>query len=41
MCGPPPMMEHISGNKAKDKSQGELKGILKDMGYSSDQVFKF
>jgi cytochrome-b5 reductase len=41
VCGPPPMMEHLSGNKAKDKSQGELKGLLKDMGYSSDQVFKF
>jgi len=41
VCGPPPMMEHISGNKAKDKSQGELKGILAAMGYTSDQVFKF
>uniref|UniRef100_A0A7S2Z2A3 NADH-cytochrome b5 reductase n=1 Tax=Chloropicon laureae TaxID=464258 RepID=A0A7S2Z2A3_9CHLO len=41
VCGPPPMMEHISGNKAPDKSQGELKGLLKDLGYESGQVFKF
>merc|ERR1712144_67872 len=41
VCGPPPMMEVISGNKAPDKSQGELKGLLKTLGYTSDQVFKF
>ena len=28
----------ISGDKAKDKSQGELQGVLKKMGYTSDQV---
>ena len=31
----------VSGDKAKDKSQGELTGILKTMGYTADQVFKF
>ena len=41
VCGPPPMMDVISGNKAPDKSQGELKGLLKGMGYTPDQVFKF
>ena len=41
VCGPPPMMNVISGNKAPDKSQGELKGLLKSLGYSSDMVFKF
>ena len=35
------MMNAISGDKAKDKSQGELSGILKQLGYSADQVFKF
>jgi len=35
------MMDVISGNKAPDKSQGELKGLLKGMGYTPDQVFKF
>lgn len=35
------MMKAVSGDKAKDKSQGELTGILKDLGYTADQVFKF
>lgn len=41
VCGPPPMMFHVSGNKAKDRTQGELQGLLKSMQYSSTQVFKF
>jgi cytochrome-b5 reductase len=41
VCGPPPMMEAISGNKAEDKSQGELKGLLKKIGFSESNVFKF
>lgn len=41
VCGPPPMMNVISGNKAKDKSQGELTGFLRDLGYTSDMVYKF
>jgi len=41
VCGPPPMVEKISGNKAPDYSQGELKGYLKDLGFNSSQVFKF
>lgn len=41
VCGPPPMMKAISGNKAPDYSQGELDGLLKDLGYTKDQVFKF
>ena len=41
VCGPPPMMEAISGGKAPDKSQGTLSGILKNMGYTEDNVFKF
>ncbi|KAG6968352.1 hypothetical protein JG688_00005860 [Phytophthora aleatoria] len=41
VCGPPPMMYHVSGDKAKDKSQGELQGLLKEMYYTSTQVFKF
>lgn len=40
-AGPPPMMNAISGDKAKDKSQGELTGILKQLGYTPEQVFKF
>lgn len=41
VCGPPGMMNLVSGDKAPDKSQGELIGILKDLGYTSEQVYKF
>jgi cytochrome-b5 reductase len=41
VCGPPPMMNHISGDKAPDFTQGELKGLLKKLGYTEKQVFKF
>jgi hypothetical protein len=41
VCGPPPMYKAICGMKAEDKSQGELSGTLKDMGYTKDMVFKF
>ncbi|KAL2270019.1 hypothetical protein VTJ83DRAFT_2203 [Remersonia thermophila] len=41
VCGPPGMMEHISGNKKSPRDQGELKGILKELGYTPEQVYKF
>jgi cytochrome-b5 reductase len=41
VCGPPPMMKAISGDKAEDKSQGVLTGILAKMGYTTVQVYKF
>jgi cytochrome-b5 reductase len=41
VCGPPPMMYHVSGDKAKDRSQGELQGLLKELNYTRTQVFKF
>jgi cytochrome-b5 reductase len=41
VCGPPPMMNAVSGDKAQDKSQGELSGMLKKLGYDSAEVFKF
>ncbi|CAG9463275.1 unnamed protein product [Pedinophyceae sp. YPF-701] len=41
VCGPPPMMNAISGDKNPDKSQGEVQGMLKDLGYTSDTVYKF
>uniref|UniRef100_A0A383W2U1 NADH-cytochrome b5 reductase n=1 Tax=Tetradesmus obliquus TaxID=3088 RepID=A0A383W2U1_TETOB len=41
VCGPPGMMAAVSGDKAQDKSQGELTGLLKAMGYSAQQVYKF
>ncbi|KAL2441741.1 NADH-cytochrome b5 reductase 2 [Exophiala dermatitidis] len=41
VCGPPGMYNAISGNKKSPQDQGELTGILKELGYSKDQVFKF
>lgn len=41
VCGPPPFMKAYSGEKVSPKDQGDLVGILKDLGYSKDQVFKF
>ncbi|KAK4161962.1 hypothetical protein QBC43DRAFT_291310 [Cladorrhinum sp. PSN259] len=41
VCGPPGMMDSISGNKKSPKDQGELKGVLKELGYNSEQVYKF
>ena len=35
------MMAAISGDKAPDKSQGDLSGILAGMGYTKGQVYKF
>lgn len=41
VCGPPPMYKAISGNKVSPKDQGELEGVLKELGYNKDQVYKF
>ncbi|KEY66507.1 hypothetical protein S7711_04834 [Stachybotrys chartarum IBT 7711] len=40
VCGPPGMVKAISGPKDK-MQQGELAGLLKDLGYTSEQVYKF
>jgi len=41
VCGPPPFMQAISGDKTKDYQQGDVTGLLKDHGYSTENVFKF
>ncbi|EGC46316.1 NADH-cytochrome b5 reductase [Histoplasma capsulatum var. duboisii H88] len=41
VCGPPAMYKAISGQKVSPKDQGELSGILKELGYSKEQVYKF
>ena len=41
VCGPPGMMKAVSGEKKSKSDQGELQGLLKEMGYTSEQVFKF
>jgi cytochrome-b5 reductase len=41
VCGPPGMYKAISGMKKSPSDQGELDGILKELGYSKEQVYKF
>ncbi|KAF7722111.1 NADH-cytochrome b5 reductase [Apophysomyces ossiformis] len=41
VCGPDPMLAALSGPKAQDKSQGELAGVLKELGYAKERVYKF
>ncbi|KAG0142529.1 hypothetical protein CROQUDRAFT_97409 [Cronartium quercuum f. sp. fusiforme G11] len=41
VCGPEGMIRAVSGPKAADlSSQGELGGMLKELGYTKDQVYK-
>ncbi|EGF83391.1 hypothetical protein BATDEDRAFT_15558 [Batrachochytrium dendrobatidis JAM81] len=40
-CGNPGMMKFITGPKTKDNKQGELSGLLKKLGYTEGDVFKF
>jgi len=37
ICGPPPMYDVFSG----PRTEKDLKGTLKDLGYSAEQVYKF
>ncbi|KAL6946722.1 NADH-cytochrome b5 reductase [Hanseniaspora osmophila] len=41
LCGPPPFMKAYSGEKVSPQDQGQLTGILSELGYSKDQVYKF
>lgn len=41
VCGPPPQVEALSGGKGPKGSQGELKGLIADLGYQPSQVYKF
>ncbi|AMD22744.1 HHL026Wp [Eremothecium sinecaudum] len=41
VCGPPPFMNAYSGAKVSPSDQGDLTGILKELGFKKDQVFKF
>lgn len=41
VCGPPPMYHAFSGPKLSPTNQGELSGILADMGFTKEQVLKF
>jgi len=41
ICGPKGLVAHVAGEKGPKNSQGDLGGLLKQMGYQKDQVFKF
>jgi cytochrome-b5 reductase len=45
VCGPPPMLKAICGDKlftpGKSPEQGPLDGLLRELGYKEEQVFKF
>ena len=41
VCGPPGLYKAVSGAKKSPADQGELEGMLKELGYRQDQVYKF
>lgn len=41
ICGPPPMYRAYSGEKKSPSDQGELTGVLAELGYNKEQVFKY
>ncbi len=41
VCGPPGFMAHLSGDKKSPSDQGELKGMLLELHYKAEDVFKF
>jgi len=41
VCGPPPMVKAISGTKGPNYTQGEVDGVLKHLGFTPENVFKF
>ncbi|KAI9491366.1 hypothetical protein BDB00DRAFT_767111 [Zychaea mexicana] len=40
VCGPDAMLAHVSGQRARDFSQGSVRGLLGQMGFASNQVWK-
>lgn len=41
VCGPPGLYKAVSGAKKSPQDQGELTGMLSELGYGKDQVYKF
>jgi len=41
VCGPGPMVKIISGERKSPKEEGPVEGFLKDLGYTSEHVYKF
>jgi len=40
-CGPPPMLKAVAGPKGENYTQGEVGGVLKELGFTQDMVYKF
>mmetsp|Transcript_51347 Transcript_51347/g.154282 ORF Transcript_51347/g.154282 Transcript_51347/m.154282 type:complete len:313 (-) Transcript_51347:374-1312(-) len=40
VCGPMGMLKKVAGPKTKDYKQGDLGGVLKDLGFAKEQVWK-
>jgi len=41
VCGPKGLLEHVCGAKEQKDQQGPLLGLLKSVGYTESQVYKF
>ncbi|RPB04476.1 ferredoxin reductase-like protein [Choiromyces venosus 120613-1] len=41
VCGPPGMYKAVSGVKKSPSDQGEVGGVLKELGYKKEDVYKF
>jgi cytochrome-b5 reductase len=41
VCGPKGLLAHVSGEKGPQNSQGPLGGLLKELGFLDDKVYKF
>ncbi|PWW75065.1 ferredoxin reductase-like protein [Tuber magnatum] len=41
VCGPPGMYKAVSGVKNSPSDQGEVAGLLKELGYKKEEVYKF
>ena len=41
VCGPPGLYKAVSGTKNSPTDQGELTGLLKELNYKPEQVYKF
>ncbi|KAI8975185.1 hypothetical protein BDF20DRAFT_877340 [Mycotypha africana] len=41
VCGPNAMLAKVCGERAQDNSQGQVRGILAELGLSKNEVFKF
>ncbi|CUM64685.1 uncharacterized protein PRCAT00002294001 [Priceomyces carsonii] len=41
VCGPPPFYKALSGVKNSPSDQGEVTGILAELGYTKENVYKF